>query len=155
TAGLWSISSTIECKQEFLGHDHVIECIAFAPSTSTPFIQELSAKELNQKDLLGPFFATGSRDKEIRLWNGISGQCIYIFKGHDNWVRQLLFHPGGKYLISVSDDKTVRCWDLSVGRCAHTLVAHQQFVTCLAMSNTPFYLATGGVDNEIRIWSCK
>ncbi|KAJ1507920.1 hypothetical protein HMI55_000587 [Coelomomyces lativittatus] len=46
TAGLWSISSTIECKQEFLGHDHVIECIAFAPSTSTPFIQELSAKEL-------------------------------------------------------------------------------------------------------------
>ena len=53
--------------------------------------------------------------------------------GHDNWVRALVFHPGGKYLLSVSDDKTIRCWDLAQeGKCVKTVDdAHGHFVSCL------------------------
>ena len=49
--------------------------------------------------------------------------------GHDNWVRDLQFHPGGKYLLSCSDDKTLRAWDIKNQRCAKTLVAHEHFTT--------------------------
>lgn len=53
--------------------------------------------------------------------------------GHDNWVRALVFHPGGKYLLSVSDDRTLRCWDLTQeGKCVRTLSdVHGHFVSSL------------------------
>ena len=45
----------------------------------------------------------------------------------------MVFHPGGKHLLSVSDDKTIRCWDLSQeGKCVKTLDnAHGHFVSCI------------------------
>ena len=54
--------------------------------------------------------------------------------GHDNWVRGLVFHPGGKYIVSASDDKTLRIWDIANKRNSKTLDAHQHFVTSLGKS---------------------
>lgn len=51
--------------------------------------------------------------------------------GHDNWIRALVFHPTGKYLLSASDDKTIKVWDLMNGRCTKTIEAHSHFVTCM------------------------
>lgn len=51
--------------------------------------------------------------------------------GHDNWVRGMLFHPGGKFIVSCADDKTLRIWDYKNKRCMKTLSAHEHFVTSL------------------------
>lgn len=51
--------------------------------------------------------------------------------GHDNWVRGILFHPGGKFIVSCADDKTLRIWDYKNKRCMKTLSAHEHFVTSL------------------------
>ena len=57
---------------------------------------------------------------------------IFSFQtGHDNWVRGLLFHPGGKYLLSCSDDKTLRVWDIKNKRNTKTIEAHSHFCTSL------------------------
>lgn len=76
------------------------------------------------------FVATGSRDKTIKLWDG-RGTLVKALAGHDNWIRALLFHPGGKYLLSCGDDKTLRCWDLTQdGKCVKVVDgAHEHFVT--------------------------
>ena len=55
--------------------------------------------------------------------------------GHDNWVRGLVFHPGGKYILSASDDKTIRVWDTQNKRNHKTLQAHPHFVTSIGMEN--------------------
>lgn len=57
--------------------------------------------------------------------------CLITLTGHDNWVRGIAFHPGGKYMISASDDKTIRVWDLHNKRCMKTLYAHQHFCTSI------------------------
>lgn len=57
---------------------------------------------------------------------------ISTFHADDNWVRALVFHPSGKFLVSASDDKTIRTWDLATGRCLKVLEAHGHFVTTLA-----------------------
>lgn len=56
---------------------------------------------------------------------------VFAQVGHDNWVRGLVFHQGGKFIISASDDKTIRVWDVKNKRNHKTLEAHQHFVTSL------------------------
>ena len=73
--------------------------------------------------------------------------------GHDNWVRGLVFHPTGKYLISASDDKTIKVWDMKTGRCSKTLEAHAHFVTCIAFNSGSPVVATGSVDQTVKIWA--
>jgi WD40 repeat protein len=55
----------------------------------------------------------------------------------DNWIRALVFHPSGNFLLSAADDKTIRTWDLHTGRCIKPLEAHSHFVTCLAWGRAP------------------
>jgi platelet-activating factor acetylhydrolase IB subunit alpha len=63
------------------------------------------------------------------MWDVASRSCLFTMIGHDNWVRGLVFHPGGKYVISASDDKTLRIWDLANKRNMKTLLAHGHFCT--------------------------
>lgn len=128
----------------------------------------------------GMFVATGSRDKTIRIWDAYSGQCLKVFTGHDNWIRALVFHPSGKYLLSASDDHTIRVWDLTNGgRTIKTIQAHDHFVTSMAWGRATIgaktmngdakagsangatevkrrinVLATGSVDLTIRVSPC-
>jgi platelet-activating factor acetylhydrolase IB subunit alpha len=77
-------------------------------------------------------------------------------RGHDSWVRDLVFHPSGQFLLTCSDDKSVRVWDLKKGaRCKATMQhAHDSFVSCLAWNNHTPMMATGSVDNSVKIWDC-
>ncbi|KAI9035104.1 nuclear distribution protein nudF [Aspergillus affinis] len=132
TARLWDISSLSnpELKQTFIGHENFNECCAFAPAASFPFLAPLAGLG-KRASTSGDFMATGSRDKTIKLWDA-RGTCFLTLSGHDGWVQALVFHPGGKYLLSVADDKTLRCWDLSQqGKCVKKIEAHDRFVTCL------------------------
>ena len=79
----------------------------------------------------GPFLASGSRDKSIKVWDVSSGLCLFTLVGHDNWIRGLSWHPGGKYLLSASDDKSLRVWNIPHKRCSKTLEAHTHFCTSL------------------------
>lgn len=165
------------------GHEHVIECCAIAPTATFEHLSQMAGlKKPPPASSTAEFMASGSRDKTIRLWDA-SGSCFKTLVGHDNWVRALVFHPGGKYLLSVSDDKTLRCWDLSQGgKCVKVLADDQErFITCLEwapvvtkqMSNQAnrdgvsksannttglhqqirCIIATGGVDKKLRIFA--
>ena len=132
TARLWDTSSG-DVKATFLGHEHVIECCIFAPSAAYGHLAALAGlKKPPVASSSGEFLATGSRDKSVKIWDS-RGTLIKTLVGHDNWVRGLLFHPGGKYLLSAGDDKTIRCWDLNQeGKCVKVLDdAHGHFVSCV------------------------
>ena len=131
---LWDISlQNPETKLTMFGHENTVECCAFAPpSTYQHFATLAGLKKPPAATSMAEFMATGGRDKLIKLWDA-RGTCIKTLVGHDNWVKALIFHPGGKYLLSVSDDKSMRCWDLSQeGKCVKVLSdSHDHFVTCI------------------------
>ncbi len=133
TLCLWDLSSqSPEAKLTVFGHENVIECCALAPAASYSHLASLAeSKKPPPPDSTSEFMATGSRDKTIKLWDA-RGNCLKTLTGHDNWIKALVFHPGGKFIISAADDKTLRCWDLSQeGKCVKTLEVHEHFVTCL------------------------
>lgn len=58
TVRVW-VTGTKECRGELRDHDHVVECIAWAPEGASESICHGS----DMKKSTGPFLASGSRDK--------------------------------------------------------------------------------------------
>lgn len=63
----------------------------------------------------GRFFATGSMDKTIKLWEAESLRLIKVIdfarlQGHRSSVNRVLWLDGGRLLASVSDDRRVLGW---------------------------------------------
>ncbi|UYV66932.1 PAFAH1B1 [Cordylochernes scorpioides] len=77
--------------------------------------------------------------------------ALEIKVGHDNWVRGVKFHPGGKYIVSAADDKTLRVWDIQNKRCHKTLEAHTHFYF---HPQAPF-VVSGSVDMSVKVWECR
>jgi len=160
TVRVWS-TDTKECKMDLREHEHVVECIAWAPESAATAINEACSeaagkgKNSGNSTMGGPFLASGSRDKLIKVWDVSSGQCLFTLVGHDNWIRGLSWHPGGKYLLSASDDKSLCVWDIRHKRCSKRLEAHTHFCTSIDFHKTHPYIITGSVDQTIKVWECR
>ncbi|KAF2153950.1 platelet-activating factor acetylhydrolase IB alpha subunit [Myriangium duriaei CBS 260.36] len=147
TARLWDVQSGDQ-KITFVGHEHTIECCAFAPPSSYSHLAKIAGlKKPPAASSSAEFCATGGRDKLINIWD-CRGTLIRTLTGHDNWIRALVFHPGGRYLLSCSDDKTIRCWDLSQeGKCVKTVEeAHGHFVSCMRWAPSAASPVVNGAD---------
>jgi len=154
TVRVW-VMQTGECKAELREHDHVVECVAWAPESAVPNICAAAGIEVRKNEASGPYLVSGSRDKTLRIWDVSTQQCLFTLIGHDNWVRGVMFQPKGKYLMSTSDDKTLRVWDIRNRRCHKTLSAHEHFVTTIDVHKSKPYVATGSVDLLVKIWECR
>lgn len=127
---LWDANSG-EVKTSFEGHEQPLLAVAFAPANAYPHLAALAGyKKPPSLQSSGEFLATAGRDKLIKLWDN-RGTCHATLVGHDAWITALVFHPGGRYLLSVCEDKTIRCWDLSQeARCVKVLDRpHEHFIT--------------------------
>lgn len=72
----------------------------------------------------------------IKIWDALSGACLMDLEGHDNWIRDIVLHPSGGYLISVADDKTIRIWSTEeTQRCRVIANAHEHFIYSVGMLN--------------------
>ncbi|EGZ27265.1 hypothetical protein PHYSODRAFT_553886 [Phytophthora sojae] len=101
------------------------------------------------------FLLSGSRDRTVRLWEAFSGMQLMLFASHENWVREVRFHPSGKYALSAGEDKSIRVFDIETGRCVRTLdEAHSHFVTCLDVHPSLPLIISGGIDKIINVWEC-
>ena len=92
------------------GHEHVIEALSF---TCLPWSTSGYAKQQDETASWN-HLVSGARDKSVRLWNITTEECLGVFTHHENWVRSVLLHPSGNYIISAGDDRTIRVVDLQV-----------------------------------------
>ncbi|KAJ6102998.1 nuclear migration protein nudF [Penicillium sp. IBT 16267x] len=148
-ATIWNVASG-DPQAILRGHGNDIECCAFAPPSSHTYLVALAGgKALPSGGSLAGVVATAGRDKTIKLWD-LNGLLLKTLVGHDNWVRGLVFHPGGRFLLSVGDDRTLRCWDLAEdGRLWRTIEdIHGGFVSCIRWA--PSVMNNAGRSNSSR-----
>jgi len=75
-------------------------------------------------------------------------------RGHENWVRTVLFHPCGRYLISCGDDKSIRFWDLTHQRQTSIIEeAHESFVSTIDWNPNCNLLASGASSKTVKVWN--
>ncbi|HEX2573453.1 MAG TPA: protein kinase [Polyangia bacterium] len=128
------------------GHENTAGWIAFAPHA--------------------PMLASGSYDHTLRLWD--LGPCLdsplgpgascpptgRVLTGHQGTIRQFVFTPDGRRLVSAGDDGMLRVWDL-IGGTSRALTGHRGPVLGLLLLPDARHVASAGEDGLLRLWDLE
>ncbi|RWS29988.1 pleiotropic regulator 1-like protein [Leptotrombidium deliense] len=117
------------------GHNGWVRCLAVEPGNE--------------------WFASGSNDRIIKIWDLASGKLKLSLTGHISGVRGLAISSRQPYLFSCGEDKTVKCWDLEYNKVIRHYHGHLSGVYCIALHPTLDILVTGGRDSCARVWDMR
>ena len=101
------------------------------------------------------WFASGSNDRLIKIWDLASGKLKLSLTGHFSGVRGLAISSRQPYLFSCGEDKTVKCWDLEYNKVIRHYHGHLSGVYCIGLHPILDILVTGGRDSCARVWDMR
>uniref|UniRef100_A0A1I7STR7 Lissencephaly-1 homolog n=1 Tax=Bursaphelenchus xylophilus TaxID=6326 RepID=A0A1I7STR7_BURXY len=152
---VWCLN-TKKPLSKLIGHTHVIECVLFVPQEHNNKIAgDHMKKYANEHDVKPTLIISAGRDRVIKIWDALSGACLMDLEGHDNWIRDMVLHPSGAYLISVADDKCMRVWSMEETQRCRVINAHDHFIYSVDFHKRLPYVATGCTDSTIKVWECR
>ncbi|PKS10311.1 hypothetical protein jhhlp_002062 [Lomentospora prolificans] len=93
---------------------------------------------------------SGGCDRDVRVWDLVTGACLFTLRGHTSTVRCLKMSDANT-AISGSRDTTLRVWDIRTGLCRNVLVGHQASVRCLEIKGD--IVVSGSYDTTAKVWS--
>jgi len=100
-----------------------------------------------------------SKDKTAKVWDALSGECLYTLTGHSETVCSASSAPDLKYLVTCSEDLTAKLWvvrrDVQAAMCLFTLRGHTKSVNSVSFSEDGKFIVTGSSDNTAKIWVVK
>ncbi|KAI9292308.1 pleiotropic regulator 1 [Neoconidiobolus thromboides FSU 785] len=101
------------------------------------------------------WFATGSGDRTIKIWDLASGTLKLSLTGHISTVRGLGVSSRHPYLFSCGEDKMVKCWDLEYNKVIRHYHGHLSAVYALDIHPVLDVLVTAGRDSTARVWDMR
>lgn len=106
-------------------------------------------------DVGNDWFATGSADRTIKIWDLASGTLKLTLTGHISIVRALAVSDRHPYLFSAGEDKKVLCWDLEQNAVVRHFHGHLHGVYSLGLHPRLDVLVTGSRDATARVWDLR
>ncbi|CAH1777862.1 unnamed protein product [Owenia fusiformis] len=101
------------------------------------------------------WFATGSGDRVIKIWDLATGTLKLSLTGHISAVRGLAVSARQPYLFSCGEDKQVKCWDLEYNKVIRHYHGHLSACHDLALHPTIDVLVSCGRDATARVWDMR
>lgn len=117
------------------GHTGWVRCLAIDPANE--------------------WFASGSTDRLIKIWDLAKGTLKLTLTGHISPVRGLAISSRQPYLFSCGEDKMVKCWDLEYNKVIRHYHGHLSAVYAIALHPDIDILVTGGRDKVGRLWDMR
>ena len=124
-----------------------------------PKIQTRNPKASNRKSrILKPITrqtlcATGSADKNLKIWGLDFGDCHKSMHAHADSVMAVKFVPRTHYCWTGGKDGVIKMWDCDKLVQITSLKAHLNApVWSLSVSQTGSMLLSGGGDRAVRVW---
>jgi pleiotropic regulator 1 len=101
------------------------------------------------------WFATGSGDRLIKIWDLASGTLKLSLTGHISAVRGVCVSARHPFLFSCGEDKQVKCWDLEYNKVIRHYHGHLSACYSLALHPTLDVLVSAGRDSVARLWDMR
>ncbi|KAL8438866.1 hypothetical protein Efla_005346 [Eimeria flavescens] len=101
------------------------------------------------------FFATGSNDRLLKIWDLATGQLKLSLTGHVSSLKDVQISDRHPYLFSCGEDGRVKCWDLEQNRVVRDYHGHLSGVYTLALHPSLDILCSGGRDAVVRVWDMR
>lgn len=101
------------------------------------------------------WFATGSNDTTIKVWDMAQGKLKLTLSGHIMTVRDIAISDRHPYMFSASDDKLVKCWDLEKNMAIRDYYGHLSGVQTVSIHPTLDLIATAGRDSVVKLWDIR
>jgi WD40 repeat protein len=96
------------------------------------------------------FFASGSNDTTIKIWDFKNRKCTSTLIGHKDCILTMILLLN-KNLCSGSADTNIKIWSWESSECLFTLTGHEKWVKCLCQLNSGEILS-GSDDKTIKFW---
>jgi WD40 repeat protein len=88
-------AESCKVQNKFRGHEGGMTMVAFGPD--------------------GRLALSGTRDRDLVLWDVEGGRELQRFRGHRNAITSVAFSTDGQVMLSGSADRTARLWSLTSG----------------------------------------
>jgi serine/threonine protein kinase len=102
----------------------------------------------------GQFLASASQDHMVHIWdgNGASSRPKKVLKNLLGLVRQMMFLPDPRYLLTIGDNGQVILWLWETGKPEYEWRMEQKIVCSLALSPDGSTVAAGGSDGAVTLF---
>jgi F-box and WD-40 domain protein CDC4 len=116
------------------------------------FVRRLTGHTHNVRQISchGKTVVSGSYDKTVRVWNVYTGECQWVFTGHNQRVYSVVLDSKYNRCISGSMDQCVKMWCLDTGSLLLNLDGHTSLVGLLSLS--PSTIVSAAADGLVIVW---
>lgn len=126
-------------------------------SANVPDVNPNGAINQVRYSCTGSMYVTASKDGAIRLWDGITANCVRSITAAHGTVEatSAIFTKDQRFVLSCGKDSTIKLWEVGSGRLVKQYLGamHTQ-LRCQAIFNETeeFILSIDELNNEIVIW---
>jgi len=99
--------------------------------------------------------ATGSQDKQAKLWKATDLSLYGTLKGHKRGVWDCQFSSHDRVIATASGDKTLKLWSLADCSCVRTFQGHMAGVLRVRFLGSGQQLISSGSDGLIKLWTIR
>ena len=92
-------------------------------------------------------------DHLVRIIDPQSGNVLYCWRSHTDWVKASAFRPDGQVLATSGADRRIHIWDMSGQDHSRDLPERLQAVYALTYSRNGQMLAAAGFDDQVGIYN--
>uniref|UniRef100_A0A4W4FP27 Dynein assembly factor with WD repeat domains 1 n=1 Tax=Electrophorus electricus TaxID=8005 RepID=A0A4W4FP27_ELEEL len=156
TCKIWDTASGEELHT-LEGHRNVVYAIAFnnpygREHTLIGHRGEISSVQFNWDCSL---IVTASMDKNCKVWDAESGQCLSTLTGHDDEVLDVCFNYTGQLIATASADGTSRVFNADTYQCVCKLEGHEGEISKVCFNPQGTRVLTASADKTARVWCVR
>ena len=106
----------------------------------------------------GKRLASGSDDTTVKIWDSVTGECLWTLSGHIYGVNSVRWNNEGTKLASGSTDDMVKIWDPATSECIWTTTLNVYsrglaLQASVSWNNDGTRLASCSYDKTVKIWN--